>query len=146
VWLLRGLYAANIIGAGLPGALITFAPASAVETMFWPPQDLTVLSILGSIWLAIGLASVLGLLRPLRLLGIFVVQLIYKTIWLVTFVVPALLNGTFRAEAFVMVGIFLFLIVGALLVVPFRLLVAAGAPDQQPGTRVAPLFGKETTL
>jgi hypothetical protein len=121
--LIQGLYAANIVGAGVPGALTTFAPTLAESVLFWSPQDPTVLSILGSIWLAIGITSILGLRYPQRLLGVFVVQLIYKTIWLATFALPAIVRGTFRPEAWVMVGIFLALIIGVIAIVPLRTLL-----------------------
>jgi hypothetical protein len=119
---LRGLYIANMLGAGGPGLLITIAPQWAMQHMFWSPLDPTIFSILGSIWLAIGLTSALGLAYPTRLMGIFVVQLLYKTIWLTTFVVPAALANQLRPEALILVGIFVFLIGGVLLIVPAPLL------------------------
>jgi hypothetical protein len=118
---LRILYMVNVFGAGLSGLLITAAPEWAATNMFWPGQDPAIFSIVGSIWLAIGLASLLGLAQPLRMVAVFAVQLIYKTIWLTTFVLPIVIGGTFRPEGWILVGIFLVLIIGFVICVPFDL-------------------------
>jgi len=52
---------------------------------------------------------------------VFAVQLIYKTIWLTTFVLPIVIGGTFRPEGWILVGIFLVLIIGFVICVPFDL-------------------------
>jgi hypothetical protein len=128
---LRGLYIANIVGAGVPGALITVAPSFAAEALFGAAQEPMALSILGSVWLAIGLVSVVGLRAPRQLQGLFVVQLVYKLIWLLSFALPTALRGELRPAGWVMVGIFLFLIVGVALLIPLRPLVGARATAVQ---------------
>jgi hypothetical protein len=140
--LIRALYGANIVGAGIPGALITFAPTFAETTLLWGPQDPALLSIVGSIWLAIGLASFLGLFAPFRFLAIFVVQLFYKTIWLTSFVLPAALSGELRPEAWILVGIFLFLIVAVLLIVPRRAVFGAVVERGAPISRTSQVGGQ----
>lgn len=88
----RIMYAINILGAGIPGFIIVFFPPFAEKYVLWEGQDYGVMAILGSFWLAIGLTSVLGLHRPYKFLGIFLVQFFYKTIWLSTFIFPAIIN------------------------------------------------------
>ena len=61
---LRAMFLVNVAGAGLPGAIIVAAPAFAERHVLWPDQDHATMTMLGSIWLAIGLVSVLGACRP----------------------------------------------------------------------------------
>lgn len=88
--LARVMYGANVVGAGLPGLVIVAAPEFAADNFFGEPQDVVGLGILGSIWLSIGLVSILGLREPDRYLGVFAVQALYKTIWIATGALPLL--------------------------------------------------------
>jgi hypothetical protein len=47
-------------------------------------------TILGSVWTAILLGSVLGLFYPVTMAPLLLIQLIYKTLWLLVFVRPRL--------------------------------------------------------
>lgn len=80
----RAMYALNLVAAGLPGAVITFAPEFARTQMFAGDPEPMTLGILGSVWLAIGVVSVLGLRDPRRWQGVFAVQAVYKTVWIAT--------------------------------------------------------------
>ncbi|MEM9674934.1 MAG: hypothetical protein ACFB15_02605 [Cyclobacteriaceae bacterium] len=111
------MYAINIIGAGIPGFLIVFFPDFAEQHVLWPGQDRAVMAIVGSIWLAIGIASLLGIYRPLRFLGIFVVQLIYKLIWLTSSALPNIVAGNTNPAMWIIIGIFVLLIIEFVLVV-----------------------------
>ena len=90
---LRPLYLANIVAAGLPGAVMIAAPVWARANMFAGTQDPAMFGMTGAIWLAIGLASLLGLRQPELMKGIFLVQMIYKSIWIAAVGVPLLLQG-----------------------------------------------------
>ena len=50
-------------------------------------------TILGSLWTAILLGSILGLFYPLSMSSLLLIQVIYKSLWLLVFVLPRLLNG-----------------------------------------------------
>lgn len=50
-------------------------------------------TILGSIWTAILLGSILGLFYPVTMSPLLLIQVIYKTLWLIVFVLPQLLSG-----------------------------------------------------
>jgi hypothetical protein len=52
-------------------------------------------TILGSLWTAILLGSVLGLFYPVTMSPLLLIQVIYKTLWLLVFVRPRL--GTERS-------------------------------------------------
>ena len=50
-------------------------------------------TILGSLWTAILVGSALGLFFPVPMSPLLLIQVIYKTLWLLVFVLPRLLNG-----------------------------------------------------
>ena len=50
-------------------------------------------TILGSLWTAILVGSALGLLFPIPMSPLLLIQVIYKTLWLLVFVLPRLLGG-----------------------------------------------------
>ncbi len=50
-------------------------------------------TILGSLWTAILLGSILGLIYPVPMSPILLIQVVYKTLWLLVFVTPRLLSG-----------------------------------------------------
>jgi hypothetical protein len=50
--------------------------------------------LVGSLWASILVASALGLIRPALLAPLLGVQIFYKALWLGTFIVPRLRNGT----------------------------------------------------
>lgn len=107
---LKFMYFINVLGAGIPGFLIVFFPDFAEKYILWPGQDLAVMAIVGSIWLSIGLVSVLGIFAPYRFLPVFLVQLIYKSIWLLSYILPNLQRGTLPESSSILVLIFLLLI------------------------------------
>ena len=51
-------------------------------------------TILGSLWMAILIGSGLGLLFPATMAPLLLIQVIYKTLWLLVFVRPRLLSGS----------------------------------------------------
>lgn len=114
--ILQIMYAVNILGAGVPGFLIVFVPRFAEQNILWEGQDFGVMAILGSIWLAIGFASILGIYQPYKFLAIFIIQLFYKSIWLITFIIPAFIQQTALPPATnILIGIFILLIVEVIL-------------------------------
>lgn len=105
------MYLVNIPGAGISGFLLLFLPTIGEKYILWEGQDWAVMTILGAIWFGIGVSSIFGFFYPYRFLGIFVVQFIYKTLWLVVYWLPNLLNGTTTPPALnFIVGIFVLLI------------------------------------
>ncbi len=53
-------------------------------------------TILGSLWTAILLGSVMGLFYPVTMSPLLLIQVIYKTLWLLVFVIPKLLGRRTR--------------------------------------------------
>lgn len=50
-------------------------------------------TILGSLWTAILIGSVLGLSWPVTMSPLLLIQVIYKTLWLLVYVLPRLVGG-----------------------------------------------------
>lgn len=57
------------------------------------PESAGFRTILGSLWTAILIGSVIGLLFPVPMSPLLLIQVIYKTLWLFVFVLPRLLSG-----------------------------------------------------
>ncbi|MCB0647505.1 MAG: hypothetical protein KDC49_12640 [Saprospiraceae bacterium] len=88
------VYVANIIVASYIGITSLFFPQTAGKIIFqgvYPNTD--IIRLVGSLWLSIAVLSLLGLWRPLTFSPVLLLQLIYKTSWLVVVVIPAIRNG-----------------------------------------------------
>ncbi len=57
------------------------------------PESAGFRTILGSLWTAILIGSVLGLFHPVTMSPLLLIQVIYKTLWLLVFVLPRLVAG-----------------------------------------------------
>lgn len=57
------------------------------------PESAGFRTILGSLWTATLIGSVLGLFHPVPMSPLLLIQVIYKTLWLLVFVLPRLLSG-----------------------------------------------------
>jgi hypothetical protein len=118
---MKFMYAANVVGAGVPGFLVTFFPESAETYLFGAvAQDSLLFGVTGSIWFAIGLISAFGLRYPLPLAAIFLVQIVYKAVWIAAVGIPLSLQGDPRALPFVI--FFALVAAGFAYAVPFRYL------------------------
>ena len=121
-------YALNVLWAGVPGLLVLFTPGFAQRWLL-PymvgnvPQDMLTVRILGSIWLSVGLASLFGLVNPLPVAGVFVVQLLYKVLWIGVAVLPMLARGERRGLPLALS--FVVMIVAAALATPWGYLRGA---------------------
>jgi hypothetical protein len=121
---LKGMYIYTIIGAGGLGLGIIIIP-DVVRSMFgWPAQDPIVLGICGSVYLAFGLLSILGLRSPLKFVPVLLLQLTYKLVWFIGVILPLLLEGKFPPYAVVYVVIFATYIIGDLIAIPFSYVFA----------------------
>ena len=57
------------------------------------PESAGFRTILGSLWTAILIGSVLGMFYPVPMSPLLLIQVIYKTLWLLGFVLPRLVGG-----------------------------------------------------
>ncbi len=87
------VYIANIIVAGYIGVTSLFFPKLSSSTIFqnaYPATD--IIRLVGCLWLAIAILSLLGLWRPVLFSPVLLLQLIYKTSWLLVVAIPAIQN------------------------------------------------------
>jgi hypothetical protein len=96
---LRFMYVYTIIGAGGFGLGMLFIPEVMQSVFGFPAQDPVVFGITASVYTAFGLISILGLKSPLKLAPVLLLQLCYKSIWLVGVILPLLFSGRFPLYA-----------------------------------------------
>ena len=92
--------------------------------------------IVGSVYLAFGILSIFGLRSPLKFVPILLLQLCYKSIWLIGVVLPLLVTGRFPNYAILNTVIFVTVVVGDLIAIPFfiRLCKTIRSVDLTPHT------------
>jgi hypothetical protein len=110
---------------------VLIAPKALGLAFGWPAQDPVMRGIVASVYAAFGLVSVLGLRAPLKFAPVLLLQLFYKSIWLVGVVVPLWATGELPAHALLFIGIFATYIVGDLIALPFSYLFAPPAREQR---------------
>ncbi len=113
------MYLYTIIGAGGFGLGIVLIPNVMKSLFGWPEQDPIVYGVTGSIYLAFALLSILGLKSPLKFVPILLLQLFYKSIWLIGVILPLLFSGKFPLYAILHLVIFSTYIIGDLASIPF---------------------------
>jgi len=113
------MYIYTIVGAGGFGLGIILVPDFMVSLFRWPSQDPIVFGVTGSVWLAFGLLSILGLRAPLKFVPVLLLQLCYKSIWFVGVVLPLLMSGEFPLYAILHFVVFASFIIGDLIAIPF---------------------------
>ncbi len=91
---LQVIYALNILVAGFVGLTALFFPKFSATIVF----ENTIIPnysqrIVGCLWTAIALGSVLGLLDPVKWSPILLIQLLYKGFWLIFVALPMLFQG-----------------------------------------------------
>ena len=116
---LKGMYIFTIVVAGLQGLGIVIMSDVIRSTFGWPTQDPIVLGVCGSVYVAFGLLSILGLRSPLRFSPILLLQLFYKLVWFIGVMLPLLFAGRFPAYGIVYAVIFALFVIGDLIAIPF---------------------------
>lgn len=97
---MRWTYGCTALMGLVAGMVVLFAPEKFVRKFIGFPFRLPAIEpitmgVLGSLWFAFGLLSLLGLRAPLRFLPVFLMQLIYKTVWFGAVFVPLWLQDAF---------------------------------------------------
>ena len=128
---MRFMYFYTILGAGGFGLGIVVMPELVKTTFRWPGGDPIPLGIVGSVYVAFAVVSVLGLRDPLKFAPVLLLQLCYKSVWFVAVAFPLLIRGRFPDHGFLTAAVFATYIIGDLIAVPFRDLVARASVTQQ---------------
>jgi len=87
---LKFMYISTIVIADGFGLKIIFVP-NVVQ--FNIPCDPLTNGVVGSVFLAFGLLSILGIRSPLKFVPVLLLQLTYKVIWLIGAISPFLIAG-----------------------------------------------------
>jgi hypothetical protein len=116
---LKLMYSLTIIFAGITGLLMVLSPSTINSLMSMPTENPMIFGLAGSLWLAIGLLSVLGLRSPLKFVPVLLLELIYKTVWIVFVVLPAFVNNSYSTWVTPIVVLFLAFMVGEIIAIPF---------------------------
>ena len=88
------VYLANIIVAGWIGISSLFFPSYAAKTIFSDSYSVTpVIQLTGALWLSIAILSIFGLYYPIQFSSVLLLQLIYKSCWLLFVYLPAIQNN-----------------------------------------------------
>ena len=116
---LKVMYMYTLVVSGGMGLGMILFPDTVQSILRFPPQDPVMLGVCGSIFLALGLISLMGLRSPLKFAPVLLLELVYKPIWLVAVALPLFLEGRFPFYVVTMSAIFITFIVGDLIAIPF---------------------------
>jgi hypothetical protein len=119
---LKAMYVCTVVVSGSVGIGMIFLPDTFQSVLRLPSQDPVMLGMSGSLFLALGLVSILGLRSPLTFTPVLLLELVYKPIWLVALALPLFLKGQFPFYVVFISVIFLAFIIGDLVAVPFAYL------------------------
>ena len=89
------MYIYTIVVTGLFGLGMIVVPEMIKTKFTWPVEEPVAFGIIGSVYMAFGLLSILGLRSPLKFTPILFLQLCYKTIWFIGVVLPLWATGHF---------------------------------------------------
>ena len=82
-------------------------------------------TILGSLWTAILIGSFLGLFFPITMSALLLIQVIYKTLWLLVYAMPRMLNRRSNEVPWGIASAFLVIIVSYPWIIPWAQLFGA---------------------
>lgn len=84
----------------------------------WQSQAPVLFGIMGSLFVAFGIVSILGFLSPLKFVPVLMLQLCYKVIWYLAVLLPPMLARRVPAYGWMLAGIFATYIIGDLIAIP----------------------------
>jgi hypothetical protein len=113
------MYWYTILGAGLSGLGIILFPKKMIALNNFAPQDPVMFGVVASMWVAFGVLSIFGLRSPLKFLPVLMMQLFYKSIWIIGVVFPLALQGKLSPNDVVFVAGMLTYVIGDLIAIPF---------------------------
>lgn len=113
------IYVANIIVAGWISISSLFFPKRAQQTVFTNDFEYSEsFRLVGALWFAIFILSVVGLFYPMQMILVLVFQLIYKSTWLIVGALPAMMNSRPYPKSMAM--FFLIWVIVLPFVIPWR--------------------------
>ena len=83
------------------------------------PEGAGIRTISSSFWTLIVIGSVIGLVHPISMSPLLLIQVIYNSLWLGVFVVPLLIRGRCGEVNWGIAGTFLFIVLSYPWVIPW---------------------------
>jgi len=94
IFVLKAVYMANVFVAGWISLISLYNPRIAFHSVFSQAFEYSeAFRLIGALWGAIFILSVLGLFYPKQMSVVLLFQLIYKASWLIFAALPALLKS-----------------------------------------------------
>lgn len=94
ITMIKLMYFANILVAGWVSISSLFFPKIAQQTVFENTiQYSEAIRLVGALWLAIFVLSIVGIFLPKQMSLVLVFQLIYKSSWLIVVALPAMISN-----------------------------------------------------
>ena len=121
--MMKVMYVATILTAGAIGVMMLVAPDDFAKTMGFPHIEPLMGGVAASVFFAFALASVFGFRAPLKFCPVLLMQLTYKSVWLIAVILPLALTNKLPDYSLFMIGIFAVIVIGDLLSIPFRYLL-----------------------
>ncbi|MDT8309570.1 MAG: hypothetical protein RQ866_08550 [Bacteroidales bacterium] len=116
---LKVMYVYTIILSGGFGVGILVMPEVMKSMLGWPVDEPIAFGIIGSVYIAFGLLSVLGLWSPLKFVPVLLLQLCYKIVWFLGVFFPLVFKAQYPDYGLATVIIFASYIVGDIIAIPF---------------------------
>ncbi len=124
---LKFMYIFTIVVAGGFGLGVIFFPNLITSMYRMPKQDPIIFGIVGSVYVAFGILSILGLRSPLKFVPVLLLQLFYKVIWFIGVILPLLFAEPFPIHGISFIVIFGIFVIGDLIAIPFSYVFAKQA-------------------
>ena len=121
---LKFMYIFTIVVAGGFGLSVIFFPNVLASMYRIPKQDPILFGIVGGVYVAFAILSILGLRSPLKFVPILLLQLCYKVIWFIGVILPLLFAEPFPTHGISFVVLFAIFIIGDLIAIPFSYVLA----------------------
>lgn len=121
---MRVMYALTVVIAGGIGLALLIAPKATGSFLGYPAEEPLIAGIAYSVWFTLGILSIAGLRSPLKFAPVLVVEMTYKTVWILAVIIPTAIAGPLASFGLTSAVLYLIPIIGNLIVVPWRLVFA----------------------
>ncbi len=112
-----------VVGLGL-GLACLIGRQAFYSYLGFPHEELYWANMAASVMVAYGIMAIIGMRSPVKFSPILLMQAIEKTVWLLAVVVPQLVVGPLPGFVVMQIAIYIPLIIGDLIAVPWRHLFA----------------------
>ena len=120
---LKLMYIYTIITTFIFGLSILVMPGLWFSLTDLTVQNQYIFGIVGSVWLAFGISSILGLRNPMKFIAVLVLQLIYKVVWIFLVFLPQFIISGPSIISFILLITFLTFIIPDIFIIPWKDLI-----------------------